>query len=230
MNIEQVSTIKRDWPLAKKIHLEAKTNCTLVSSVWPPFPRGCGLLPPWFPSPKNDKKFIFLFKKIFFRGNVEKAPSLRGTPPLIQLPRSILHWSWQQPYRAVSENKSLFLIPSLEGINLVSVKDVGYHTEPRGSKVYRAVYESKSLFLLPPAEGINLGGVKVKKATTNPVVLKYYRAVSARKSLSRVCSLYLVSEEGVDLGRGPVVGHHHEPVVVHVQDQVLPHHSQTWTI
>ena len=37
---------------------------------------------------------------------------------------------------------------------------------------------------------------------------------------------YLILEEVVHLGGGPVVGHHREPVVVHVQDQVLTHHSQ----
>ena len=41
---------------------------------------------------------------------------------------------------------------------------------------------------------------------------------------------YLVLEELINLGGGPVVGHHHEPVVVHIQDQVLPHHGQTWEI
>ena len=41
-----------------------------------------------------------------------------------------------------------------------------------------------------------------------------------------LCSFRLVVEESVNLVDSAVVGAHDEPVVVHVEDQVLAHHGQ----
>ena len=45
-------------------------------------------------------------------------------------------------------------------------------------------------------------------------------------SILYLCSFRLVVEESVNLVDSAVVGAHDEPVVVHVEDEVLAHHGQ----